>query len=366
MSSVSGEGSEIEEASPRLKFGERDSVRLEVKDGLAIVRTDKVSAGARGERIRSPRKCISRAEEEICRLRNVQLHEENARLAYLLECEHAERHCILSGDYHVSEYTQTLDSDYWNSQTEVGTKSCLTNDEQLDNGFGNGFSVTAGIPKAVFSNTAVDSNANIKQDPSLTLGGIGHWQTFEDPTTNLSSTDILDLSRQGESWESLMLSSAVPQQQVVSSSYAISNIAQNYFLDHNPFDHTGWDTICDAGLDDPQSAQPSEPQMQNTQMLVYPFHEIPVARTRPTQLQPPMARTPALLCTHDECTKTFERKSDRARHSRTVHGVNRVLHFCPIQGCPKSQGHGQGYSRDDKVTEHLWKKHENLGYTKSR
>jgi hypothetical protein len=71
-------------------------------------------------------------------------------------------------------------------------------------------------------------------------------------------------------------------------------------------------------------------------------------------------------CSNGNCTKVFRRKSDHARHIRAVHGINRVQYFCHVQGCPKSQGQGRGYSRDDKLTEHLWKKHRNLGYSKSR
>jgi len=62
------------------------------------------------------------------------------------------------------------------------------------------------------------------------------------------------------------------------------------------------------------------------------------------------------------CNKTFKRNYERVRHERSAHGINQALHLCPIMGCPKS--HGVGYSRADKVKEHLWKQHANLGYTK--
>jgi hypothetical protein len=67
-------------------------------------------------------------------------------------------------------------------------------------------------------------------------------------------------------------------------------------------------------------------------------------------------------CTHPGCNRTFKRRSDCIRHNTTVHGANQGLHLCPIAGCVKSQG--AGYCRPDKVTEHLWKKHADLGYTK--
>ena len=63
------------------------------------------------------------------------------------------------------------------------------------------------------------------------------------------------------------------------------------------------------------------------------------------------------------CLQTFKRDKDRIRHENNVHRANpNLAHYCPIQGCVKNQG--QGYSRADKVTEHLWKVHANLGYTK--
>jgi hypothetical protein len=71
--------------------------------------------------------------------------------------------------------------------------------------------------------------------------------------------------------------------------------------------------------------------------------------------------TPRVQCTM--CTRVFKRDFERTRHEASVHGINRRLHLCPVPGCPKS--HGNGFSRTDKVTEHLWRKHANLGYTRA-
>jgi len=59
---------------------------------------------------------------------------------------------------------------------------------------------------------------------------------------------------------------------------------------------------------------------------------------------------------------TFKRDSDRIRHEAAIHGINQGLYLCPVNGCSKSQG--IGYTRKDKLTEHLWKKHGNLGFVK--
>ena len=60
------------------------------------------------------------------------------------------------------------------------------------------------------------------------------------------------------------------------------------------------------------------------------------------------------------CMSSFTRDADRVRHENTTHLGQ--IHLCPIAGCVKSRG--RGYSRADKVTEHLWKKHGDLGYVK--
>jgi hypothetical protein len=80
----------------------------------------------------------------------------------------------------------------------------------------------------------------------------------------------------------------------------------------------------------------------------------------PAPQQPPPPQS--FPCAQLGCTQSFQRDSDRTRHQNTVHSARQGLHLCPVPGCPKS--HGAGYSRADKVTEHLWKKHADLGYTK--
>lgn len=68
-------------------------------------------------------------------------------------------------------------------------------------------------------------------------------------------------------------------------------------------------------------------------------------------------------CRYPTCYKIFKRDSDQSRHEQSLHFKHSGLHLCPIAGCRKS--YGKGYSRPDKVTEHLWKKHANLAFTKA-
>ncbi|KUJ17698.1 uncharacterized protein LY89DRAFT_59801 [Mollisia scopiformis] len=79
---------------------------------------------------------------------------------------------------------------------------------------------------------------------------------------------------------------------------------------------------------------------------------------------PPLSQNRAndrILCGQAGCSVSFKRMADRTRHLQHRHSRTRC--FCPITGCAKS--HGTGFSRPDKVTEHLWKAHANLGFTKS-
>ena len=118
-----------------------------------------------------------------------------------------------------------------------------------------------------------------------------------------------------------------------------------------------------AGFQHAQLPQ-GQTQASQTEAQVFP---VPTALQNQPNLVPQLpARASTFACAHGNCNQAFGRKSDLARHRKSVHGVNHIKFFCHIPGCSKGRGHGEGYSRDDKLTEHLWKKHGNLGYTKSR
>lgn len=78
------------------------------------------------------------------------------------------------------------------------------------------------------------------------------------------------------------------------------------------------------------------------------------------------ATTALKPCTHPGCTRTFARDWERTRHESSIHGMGRRLHYCHVVGCFKHAATAgmRGYKRSDKLVEHLWKKHPDLGYTK--
>jgi hypothetical protein len=82
----------------------------------------------------------------------------------------------------------------------------------------------------------------------------------------------------------------------------------------------------------------------------------------PTSFQQAVINGPPVMmtyqrthCTQPGCTQTVSRRTDLPRHLSSVHGINQRRHLCPHATCPKS--HGAGYSRSDKLNEHLWKSH---------
>ena len=114
-------------------------------------------------------------------------------------------------------------------------------------------------------------------------------------------------------------------------------------------------------------------EVRDSDMVPMPVPSMPASGPssellEPTQFRVPvLASTPALapsngyfICTN--CDKTFKRHSDCIRHENSIHANRFGAHLCPIAGCVKARG--KGFSRSDKVTEHLWKCHGNLGFLK--
>ncbi|KAI1121792.1 hypothetical protein F5Y10DRAFT_288041 [Nemania abortiva] len=57
-----------------------------------------------------------------------------------------------------------------------------------------------------------------------------------------------------------------------------------------------------------------------------------------------------------DCGKLFVRNQDLNRHVRSIHCGER--HDCPVAACPNNRG--EGYSRPDKLKQHMDKKHRSL------
>ncbi|KAE9377461.1 hypothetical protein N431DRAFT_461067 [Stipitochalara longipes BDJ] len=102
--------------------------------------------------------------------------------------------------------------------------------------------------------------------------------------------------------------------------------------------------------------------LQDFDNFALPFGQTaPVAQMSMASVQQHSAAG-AIFCTQFPCPVTFKRDADRIRHEAAVHGINRSVYLCHVVGCNKSQG--VGYTRKDKLTEHLWRKHANLGFVK--
>jgi hypothetical protein len=105
-------------------------------------------------------------------------------------------------------------------------------------------------------------------------------------------------------------------------------------------------------------ASPAQP---NSNLLQEPSPPLPLP-PNPNSRPSMTIGAPRVSCSDTACSKSFTRDADRIRHENQVHRTQPGLHVCPIIGCPKSLGNG--YSRADKVVEHLWKKHGDLGFVK--
>ncbi|KAH6663205.1 hypothetical protein B0J14DRAFT_662195 [Halenospora varia] len=68
----------------------------------------------------------------------------------------------------------------------------------------------------------------------------------------------------------------------------------------------------------------------------------------------PKAVKPRVKCTFSGCRKTFPRKYELNRHTKSVHERTFAV-FCPVYGCPRTE---KALPREDKFLEHM-KKHQN-------
>jgi len=65
---------------------------------------------------------------------------------------------------------------------------------------------------------------------------------------------------------------------------------------------------------------------------------------------------PRHRCVWFGCNKTFSRAADSNRHFLAKHG-DPIKYFCRVAGCNRARGIWKGYCREDKLMEHMRKKH---------
>ena len=185
------------------------------------------------------------------------------------------------------------------------------------------------------------------------------------PAIGPHSSDFFSMDVGQASFEMLMPAFDNSQELVFGSGRTFSDptVHQDLLQSNSVSSLPNASTFDDAGFQHAQGPQGQTQASQDEAQVLPGPTTIP---NQPNPVQQLTATVSTFACAHGNCNQAFRRKSDLARHRKTVHGMNLVKFFCHIPGCSKGRGHGEGYSRDDKLTEHLWKKHGNLGYTKSR
>ncbi|CZR66277.1 uncharacterized protein PAC_16178 [Phialocephala subalpina] len=172
-------------------------------------------------------------------------------------------------------------------------------------------------------------------------------------------------------WSSQSSMSSVPgnwDAEITPTSFGVSNVWEWNLKD--PVSETTWaDTTqvpfvldLDAISDNPDGVSSSPDSAQSCWQLSQ-APSTPDALSATNSNANTLSQRQAITrfqCGH--CNRSFKRDCDRGRHERSIHSATHGRFVCPIAGCPRSQG--AGYCRADKVKEHLWKKHRDLGYVK--
>jgi hypothetical protein len=278
-------------------------------------------------------------------------------------------------------YSDSLDAQagFKSSDQDFGSEIPLSNNDRNSSGNLESQSWAVSIPTRVPSHaitrsvTFTNDFMDIGFDPNSYAQGINYsapesdlnLQTSNVPALGPHSLDFSSMDVGQASFEMLMPTSDHSQELVFGSgrTFLDPTVYQDLLQNNSASSLPNGDTFDIAGF---QHAQAPQGQTQAFQDDAHVLSGPTTILNQPNPLQHLTARASTLACGHGNCNQAFRRKSDLARHRKTVHGVNHIKLFCHIPGCPKGRGHGEGYSRDDKLTEHLWKKHGNLGYTKSR
>ncbi|TVY26267.1 hypothetical protein LHYA1_G005827 [Lachnellula hyalina] len=221
------------------------------------------------------------------------------------------------------------------------------------------FSMVGGwLPNLSTQSTSLNHGSFLAQAPAQHPSVLGHFPVGNEEYNATWTADYI--SEPG-------MASQQPYPYFTQSADMGAMVPGNPFLAHTG-DISKWanmDFTDDMLADFPIVAGVSGPVNNNSTPQFLP----PVVAPPAAPVAAPIVVAPAAaivtappLATCTFCTKTFVRDSDRTRHENSKHLNIPGAHLCPVLGCIKS--HGGGYSRADKLTEHLWKKHSGLGYAK--
>jgi uncharacterized C2H2 Zn-finger protein len=140
----------------------------------------------------------------------------------------------------------------------------------------------------------------------------------------------------------------------------VYNIPNSSLMDFNPKQPCGpTDQVPNSCITDNFNIR--EASVNISMPVAAPMPQTAATQAVPTPVPATAPTRRVIRCSIPWCPITFKRKHEQVRHESSVHGINQGIHRCQVVGCPTQ---GRGFSRKDKLTEHMWKKHGNLGYAK--
>ncbi len=217
----------------------------------------------------------------------------------------------------------------------------------------------ATIPPVTFTNNFIaisfDTNNYAQSINCSAPDSYLDLQASNVPASGPHSLDFFSMDFGQAPFEMLMPAPDNSREFVLGSSLTFSDptFYQDLLQNNNVASLPNGNTFDVAGF---QHAQVLQGQNQASQDDTHALPGPTTILNQPNPVQQLDARSSTYACANGNCNKVSKRKSDLDRHRKTVHGMNHIKFFFQVSGCPKGRGLGERYNRDDKLTEHLWKK----------
>lgn len=220
------------------------------------------------------------------------------------------------------------------------------------------------LPRTVAGN---DFQSIYATQPSYGIAGPVNWHnnvlSTWLPTDLVGSSGPANLGLDDTTWYKYDTNLGEQLPATTAMSQSVLSVQEAFSIENSRYDFPNV-----IGYDWPQFSVPSLDTIANSSddvnFLVPNWLQDSAPAFVAAQAQPHQATAARVQC--PTCNSTFKRDSDFRRHTASKHQAYHGVHLCSVAGCSRGQGTGfPGYTRADKLTEHMWKKHGDLGYTKA-